>query len=158
MFTPNSIPLAPGCYILIIRVEKDVNIKVGSLGYVPLRKGLYVYCGSARGKGALCLRHRILRHLKRRKKVRWHIDYILSNDNVKIVGIVYTITRVNMECTFATKLLETGKFLIVKRRLGSTDCKCPSHFLGYLGDSIRDLVNLITSIFDEKIKLIMLEA
>ena len=70
-----------GTYILLIELEKDATIKVGALGDIAFKKGHYCYVGSAKGPGGI--EARVKRHLRREKRMRWHIDYLLSHARVK---------------------------------------------------------------------------
>ncbi|MBN1255057.1 MAG: GIY-YIG nuclease family protein [Deltaproteobacteria bacterium] len=64
-----------GNYILLIEIPREVSIEVGALGLLKFPQGYYAYCGSAMGG----LRGRIDRHLGSKKKIRWHVDYLLKN-------------------------------------------------------------------------------
>ncbi len=86
-----KIPKEKGYYILLIKVNRDVNTRIGSLGLIKFRRGFYTYIGSAHGPGGL--RARINRHLKKIKKPHWHIDYLLMNEDVFIVAIWCLITK-----------------------------------------------------------------
>ena len=82
-----ELPKKGGGYAIILYVEKTIWI---NLFKKPIRiePGFYVYVGSACGPGGL--RARILRHLRRSKKVRWHIDKITSNVSARIVRVIYS--------------------------------------------------------------------
>ncbi|MCX7788115.1 MAG: DNA/RNA nuclease SfsA, partial [Spirochaetes bacterium] len=61
-----------GSYLVSLFLEHEARITVGSLGERLFPQGWYVYAGSAqRGLTA-----RVARHLRFRKKVHWHIDYL----------------------------------------------------------------------------------
>jgi endonuclease-3 len=110
-----------GTYILIISLKSKKRIKVGSLGYIDFDKGYYFYIGSALGK-SMSLENRIARHLRKEKKIRWHIDYLLSDDDAEIIRVL--TFRGRKECRIARKLSKT--FIRIKK-FGSSDCKCYSH-------------------------------
>lgn len=76
-----------GSYMLIILVERSIRLKPGSLPKVRLPPGHYVYVGSAMGPGGF--EKRIVRHLKKNKKKRWHIDYLTSLKGVEIRNVFY---------------------------------------------------------------------
>jgi len=109
-----------GAYLLLIDVKKDIKIKIGKLGILNLKKGNYVYVGSALNN----LNKRIERHLSKNKKLHWHIDYLLKNKNSKIKKVFYKGSNKKQECEFAKKIL---KFSIPVKNFGSSDCKCGSH-------------------------------
>jgi len=102
-------------------VGRDLKIRVGSLGVVGFKKGYYVYVGS----GQRYLEKRIQRHKKKIKKVKWHIDYLTTNSDVRVVeAAAYDLPK-KYECILADMLRSMG-FKPVKG-FGSTDCKCVSH-------------------------------
>ena len=70
-------------YQLFINVTKEINLKVGKLGRFIFPTGTYVYTGSAKKN----IDKRIERHLSKKKKLHWHIDYLLNNDAVQIIDI-----------------------------------------------------------------------
>ena len=105
-------------------MTKDIDLKVGKLGSFIFPIGSYVYTGSAKTN----LDKRIERHLSKKKKLHWHIDYLLNNDAVQII---YIKKSEMIECYLNIK---TNGTIIVKG-FGTSDCnlRCGSH-LKYLGD------------------------
>ena len=61
-----------GAYILILFNPKKQQITVGKLGKINFDKGYYFYVGS----GMKNLKQRVLRHRRKAKKIKWHIDYL----------------------------------------------------------------------------------
>lgn len=114
----SSIPSSKGLYLLLLKLERKVNVKIGKLGCFKLPSGFYVYVGSAKGPGGL--RARILRHLKLRKKKKWHIDYLTTLEECKILA-TFIIPITNLDEASLVRLLEEmgGKHLV--NRFGSTD-------------------------------------
>ncbi len=108
----------PGVYQLRIRLERAQVVTVGALGPCQFPAGWYVYTGSARSG----LVQRIARHLRRKKRKHWHIDYLLAvADKVEafvLPGIAVT------ECELHAEL--AGGQVIVPG-FGSSDCRCRSH-------------------------------
>lgn len=109
-----------GIYILIIQLNKNVNITVGKLGKLPFQKGLYAYVGSAQTN----LEKRIQRHHRREKRMFWHIDYLLQNPNSKIVKVYYKTANKTEECSTAHMIAAEGEFVA---GFGCSDCHCKSH-------------------------------
>ena len=109
-----------GIYCLIINVRKDIKEKIGALGKINFKKGKYVYVGSAQNN----LEKRIARHLSKDKKLKWHIDYLLSNKNVKIEKTLYKKADKQQECKTACFL---NKFETPIKNFGCSDCRCYSH-------------------------------
>lgn len=112
-----------GVYLLIIKVCCSFREQVGALGNFLFTPGYYIYVGSALGPGGLL--KRICRHLKKEKKLKWHIDYLTVNQNVKIVGIFLLRTNMRKECWLSDIVSKYGKPYI--KKFGATDCKCYSH-------------------------------
>ena len=77
-----------GIYILFISIRKNISVKIGALEKINFEKGIYAYVGSAQNG----IKQRVERHLRKRKKMHWHVDYLLSNINVKIESIFYKET------------------------------------------------------------------
>lgn len=109
-----------GVYVLIIRVEDDASVNVGALGKLTFEKGLYAYVGSAQNN----LEQRIKRHLRKEKRLFWHVDYLLDNNTAKIVKVLYKQANKAEECTIA---VEIGKRSEPINGFGCSDCKCRSH-------------------------------
>ncbi len=82
--------------------------------------GIYVYVGSAQNS----LEKRIARHFRKKKKKFWHIDYLLENENVKIITVLYKIAPRREECRIAKEINSIGSPI---KGFGSSDCKCKSH-------------------------------
>lgn len=125
-----------GTYILLIKLNKDSNIKIGALGNIEFKKGYYTYIGSAFGPGGF---KRIERHKNvsngGNKNIRWHIDYLNSHPDTEVVEIK-KFPEKKIECKLAEEL--KGKSIA---KFGSSDCKCGSH-LKYFKDKIK-LSNII---------------
>jgi Uri superfamily endonuclease len=123
--------LDSGSYQLVIKLADKRRIKVGRLGSFVFPAGYYVYTGSAK-RG---LEARIARHLRRDKKLRWHIDYLLQ---------FATVVEVNrypneVECELNKILSRQGGKVIVER-FGSSDCMCETHLL-YIGGSQANILH-----------------
>jgi len=91
------------------------------LGEVSFKEGDYIYIGSAKG----CLETRLQRHLRKEKRIFWHIDYLLENQKAKILQI-WTIDK-KMECQTAEVFYQDPTTEIIKKGFGSSDCKCLTH-------------------------------
>jgi len=109
-----------GVYILLLNIDKNLQLKIGSLGRIKFDKGNYAYVGSAQNS----LEKRIGRHIIKNKKKFWHIDYLLDNRLTKITKIFYKKSGKSEECRIANKLSKT-KLPIAK--FGCSDCSCKSH-------------------------------
>ncbi len=109
-----------GSYMLFLRCKKNCKISVGRLGKLKFKKGIYIYVGS----GMNNLEKRVKRHFLKRKKIRWHIDYITTNRNFEVEFAILIPSKKRLEC-YLSKLL--SQKLDYVKGFGSTDCKCKSH-------------------------------
>jgi Uri superfamily endonuclease len=113
-----------GSYVLLVENKKDQSMRIGSLGVINFRAGIYAYVGSAWNG----LEARIARHRRREKKLRWHIDYFVSTPHTKIIH-VETYAGKRIECRLAGEISERAKGI---SGFGCSDCSCKSH-LFYMG-------------------------
>jgi sugar fermentation stimulation protein A len=105
--------------IRLDRVHRAV--RVGSLGQLDFSPGWYLYVGSAN----LGFDARLRRHLRKKKRRFWHIDYLLSLAGTEIEEV--WITNKLSECELARRVMELPGSQIVKKGFGASDCRCPAH-------------------------------
>lgn len=75
------------------------------------------------------LSKRIARHQRKEKKLRWHIDYLLSHPEVELIEVISYPSKIKEEC-FYNQLLLNEKAEVSVKGFGSSDCReCPSHLL-----------------------------
>ncbi|HEX6972519.1 MAG TPA: GIY-YIG nuclease family protein [Limnochordia bacterium] len=98
---------------------------MGALGTFTFPAGLYAYVGSAQ-------RHRearLARHLRRDKRLKWHIDYF------RAAGEVRAVTRLQggreAECRLASLLAAQPGASLPVARFGASDCRCPGHLIRF---------------------------
>lgn len=116
--------MTKGAYFLGIELEAPIRLTPAVLGGPEMEPGLYLYCGSAYGPGGLDAR--INRHLKRRKKLRWHVDRLTTRGRVRFVGRVPE----GRECALVSQFSALSKSSFPVPGFGSSDCKvCPSHLI-----------------------------
>jgi sugar fermentation stimulation protein A len=127
-----------GSYVLIIHVKEEKEIPVGSLGPVRFKKGFYCYSGSALHS----LHHRIQRHVRKRKKIHWHIDYLTTKADAAKAYPIYSMRR--LECSLARELALIADHSI--KGFGCSDCGCPSH-LFYFKDNPEKNEAFISIVF-----------
>ncbi len=109
-----------GTYALLIALGSDSVIEVGALGEVPFPSGYYCYVGSAMGG----LDQRISRHLAKEKKVRWHIDRLMTAaDSVEAFESYPDCVP---ECELARMAEEAGMEPFAPG-FGCSDCRCRTH-------------------------------
>jgi sugar fermentation stimulation protein A len=111
-----------GLYLLILKIPAAFSAPVGALRTIHFKAGMYVYCGSARRN----LSHRLARHLKREKKMRWHIDYLTASEKVVIEHVRVFSSMAKTECSLNLQLQKmTGAEPVPG--FGCSDCSCSSH-------------------------------
>jgi sugar fermentation stimulation protein A len=124
-----------GCYQLIIEIKKSIKLQVGALGIVTFQSGYFVYTGSALKN----LKQRVERHFRKEKKIKWHIDYLLDNKNVKIIDVKLHTSNNKEECQHNRKILELPGSWVPIKGFGSSDCReCPAHLIG-IGKILIDI-------------------
>jgi len=121
----NPAPARPGCYSLVISLKRQKTLRVGKLGVARFPKGTYVYTGSAMGG----LGARLERHLRRAKKVHWHIDYLLQLSQARIERVILYPPAPQQECRQNQRIAALPGAAVVLTRFGASDCKseCASH-------------------------------
>jgi len=120
-----------GVYTLVIRVEGELTLNVGSLGEVRLKPGFYLYVGSALGRGPFGLRGRVRRHLSKGKKEFWHIDYLLNHPSTSVEAVVASLCSERQECRVLKALLVGLRAEVPVEGFGASDCRsgCPAHLV-----------------------------
>ncbi len=121
-----------GTYVLIIKLAKAQTIKPGKLPEARYEKGIYLYIGRAR----IGLRARIDRHLRSRKKIFWHIDYLLEKGKIEEVWVRQQYLG---EClTAARAKTHLSSPVAAVKGFGSSDCRCSGHLV-YFSDNTGGL-------------------
>ena len=121
-----------GSYLLLIELKNTETIPVGKLGKIDFKKSYYIYVGSALNG----LDQRIQRHLRKQKKIHWHIDYLLNR--TKIVNVFYKQSKIREEC-FIAKTLERELSSIPG--FGCRDCECKSHLFYGSYEEIKNAIS-----------------
>ncbi len=122
-----------GTYVIIFTLGADAEVRIGALGTFFFSKGTYCYVDSA-----LCgLEHRVARHLRKDKVLRWHIDYLttISVDSHAYVSYPDYID----ECELARAAVGSGMIPSV-RGFGSSDCDCYTHLFRMEGNSLEQFL------------------
>lgn len=124
-----------GTYLLEFRLESSLSFTLRSGRRVSLTSGVYFYAGSAFGPGGLY--SRLSRHLKRRKKRHWHLDFITTAETFTPLSALL-IPELPVECTLASIVSELSTPV---PNFGSSDCTCPSHlFLAQNPQKVKEAV------------------
>ena len=122
-----------GLYQLVIRLRQERDIRVGRLGRFRFPAGFYVYTGSAK-RG---LEARIARHLRARKKMRWHIDYLLRYG--RILEVKRYATSDESECQLSQRVESVEGSRMVAAGFGSSDCECSTHLFYFQRNAANEL-------------------
>jgi len=126
-----------GTYALIMRLAVPKMISIGNRPPACFPTGYYVYVGSALGG----IEARVNRHLRKVKKLRWHIDYLLAETPVIEVTTGKTETRV--ECAVAQTF--RAQFEAIPG-FGAGDCRCSSHL--FLAPDAKKLAAAVWHAFE----------
>jgi sugar fermentation stimulation protein A len=117
--------LEAGVYIAVFYMPKGRTIQIGRLGRFHFRRGLYFYVGSAQRN----LSARIERHNRKKKTLRWHIDYLSAK--AEMLGAITIPGPRELECQLAKELINI--FEPPVPGFGASDCRCGGH-LFYVKD------------------------
>ena len=120
-YEPNTI--MSGIYHLLIYLKQEREIIIGKLGKFSFPPGYYVYTGSALNG----LANRIARHRRQKKRLHWHIDYLLQY--AAIADVVTHITTERLECWYNDQIMRLPNARIIVPRFGASDCRCKTHLV-----------------------------
>jgi len=118
-----------GSYFVVLRLERDRRISVGSIGDIKFRKGFYLYVGSAKKD----LTQRINRHRSERKNLFWHIDYL--REHAGFHAALPIRASVDLECEIAASMSKIADWQV--DGFGSSDCSCETHLFGMKDDPVH---------------------
>ncbi len=120
------ITAAGGTYALLLYCGAERRVRIGRLGRLELKRGWYVYVGSAFGAGGL--RARIEHHRRVALRPHWHIDYLRRW--ARVVG-VRTAAGVRCEHEWAEIIGRMQGAETPLRGFGSSDCGCEAHLFRF---------------------------
>jgi len=125
-----------GVYTVLVSVRSSALVRVGKLGQFEFF-GLYAYTGSGQGRGSCSMNGRVSRHLglRREKRVRWHIDYLLAHSQTHVEGATLSSTNLrSKECLVSRNIFSLTKSTPPVIGFGSSDCLCESHLARLKGE------------------------
>ena len=108
-----------GIYLAIFHLPRTQAITVGRLGRFKFQPGYYLYVGSAQRN----LYARLARHARRRKILRWQIDYL--SVKAQFIGALMIDGPKNLECKLAALLAKHCPRTVPG--FGASDCRCGGH-------------------------------
>ena len=145
-----------GVYVMVMHLDHDLDLEIGSKGMMHFKKGYYMYVGSAKAN----LTKRIERHKRKRKKMHWHLDYFrghcemiaavpirtsgLPLESWSLIHEPYPSMpsmpdpdiEVSVECALADAVGTIAEWEVPK--FGSSDCDCTSHLFGMMENPIHN--------------------
>lgn len=134
-----------GAYVLMILLKSRAKLKPGRLDEALLDEGIYAYVGSALAPASLP--RRVARHITKEKKLKWHIDYLLTSPEASVEAVVAAEAHRRVECTIVSRLMRGG-FKQAIAKFGSSDCSCPTHLLKSPLPNIEESVLLTRSLVE----------
>jgi len=130
-----------GTYALILFCPGNKLIRIGRLGVLGLRRGFYIYVGSALGPGGL--RARVAHHKKVSRRPHWHIDYLRPHTRLDRVWSFYG--RARREHRWARLIRALKGASVPMPGFGSSDCCCVTHlFFFTTRPSFKEFAGCIT--------------
>jgi sugar fermentation stimulation protein A len=118
-----------GIYMVLLQLDA-CRLPVGALGELDFSEGWYIYTGSAM-KG---LASRVRRHLSRRKRKHWHMDYLSSLAKMMKGFPIYTTE--DLECSLADDLRPIADDRIPG--FDCSDCDCGSHLFYFKDNPLQN--------------------
>ena len=147
-----------GVYVMVMYLDHDLDLEIGSKGMMHFKAGYYMYVGSAKAN----LTKRIERHKRKRKKMHWHLDYfrghceMIAAVPIRTSGLPlesWSLTHepypsmpsmldsdvdVSVECALADAVRAIAEWDVPK--FGCSDCDCRSHLFGMTENPIHNKV------------------
>ena len=109
-----------GIYVLEIQLSKKLCLKIRKFRNISFGEGFYYYLGSAQKN----LPQRIARHIRKNKKLHWHIDHLTYTDSAEVKNIiVFPAAEKSFEDRLALEFLEDKTFKPAVKGFGNSDSK-----------------------------------
>jgi Uri superfamily endonuclease len=113
---------SPGTYVLVLRSPRSAEAPIGRWGRLAIRRGHYLYVGSAFGAGGV--RARVARHCRAAKSKHWHIDYL--REFATPIAVWYSDAPARLEHRWAAALSRVSGAAPIPG-FGCSDCRCEAH-------------------------------
>ncbi len=112
-----------GTYALLLYARRASSVRAGRLGELGIRRGTYVYVGSAFGPcGVLA---RVRHHQRVSSAPHWHIDYLRPPGRNREVW--YSHDPARREHQWARAVAAESGASIPLSGFGASDCNCEAH-------------------------------
>jgi len=131
-----------GAYILLLYLPRNSIIKTKGKVF-RLKKGYYAYVGS----GMNSLEGRVLRHLRKDKKLHWHIDYLTLIATPLKAYLVPSPVRIEEELSKSLNMV--GK---VVKGFGSSDLSVPGNLFFFDKDPSEKIEEIVWAFLSRKPK------
>jgi Uri superfamily endonuclease len=122
-----AITTAPGTYALVLAGRKTNTVRIGSLGTLELKPGVYIYIGSAFGPGGLAAR--IRHHTEIAVRPHWHSDYLRAACD--LIEVWITTQGGRHEHSWARAVARLPGSQVPMPGFGSSDCNCQTHLFWF---------------------------
>jgi Uri superfamily endonuclease len=136
-----------GTYTLLLACKRSFKLRIGRLGQTTIRKGYYLYTGSALSRSAVSLEQRVARHRRRNKRLKWHIDYMTNRSEIRVLNVICVESDVRAECQINMQIVFEFRGLPIIRRAGSSDCKCSGHLLSVESHDSKVIMRRLREIY-----------
>lgn len=140
-------------YALLIEIDNSLSIP-RRISWV-LERGYYTYVGSASIARPYL---RVLRHLQKVKKVRWHIDILTSNPSVRpiLAVLAYGVSEEALYSALATQTL----FTPAARGFGASDSRNHVTHLFRVNvpdslEAVRILLRLVLGVRPQQVEIVV---
>lgn len=139
-----NIPPVPGSYLIIGRLDNDIQLRSGPFSGFELTQGHYGYSGSACGPGGLF--SRISRHQNPNTKRFWHFDHLKAS--LHFEEILFSTRSDGQECKVIKEIQKMEEVIFPIKRFGAADCreKCPAHLFHF--PLLYDIGSVFQHLFD----------
>ena len=117
-----------GVYCLVLWLPRACSITLSRKGSCRLERGWYVYTGSAKRN----LLPRLMRHLRRRKTLHWHIDHLRAVASLRQIWI--RPWTAGEECRTNTMVRRMPEAACPVKGFGASDCRCVAHLISFLSE------------------------
>lgn len=130
----------PGTYVVVLKSEQVKTVQIGRLAQLVVRRGYYVYVGSALGPGGVNARLR--HHYKVSEKPHWHLDYLRAETEFYAAYAGFSPER--KECEWAAMLALGEGVTEPMDGFGASDCSCRTHLFFFSSEArLRRALQLI---------------
>ncbi len=141
-------PVNKGIYTLEIFAQKLFGVSIKKFSHNTFPQGYYYYVGSAQKN----LRQRLARHIRKNKKIHWHIDHITVLDSNELEQIfLFPGAEKSLECELADYFEKELELDSSYKGFGNSDSNCSSTHLFY---SLKKIdYNHLFSLYQSMVRL-----